>query len=636
MSWSRFHPSPVALLCLLALAPICPLHAQEQSAPVLLEPIVVSATLKEQAVSETPSSVQVIGQEQIQQMGAESVAQALEEAIGMSLSSESGRVVQPSIRGTGALHTLVLIDGRRPAPGFRGMTDINHIPTVMIERIEIIRGPSSALYGSDAIGGVINIITKSPPREGTEACLDAKTGSNARGGGGAFLPQGYLGSSLGPARFILGGEYMKKNGWEYDNVAPDDGDHLERAYVSGQAAVDLGKQHSVSFGGYHGNFERTGERELQSKLTERETTERSREVFLRYDAALAEKRKLMLQAYQTHYSIGANLTPNIPDPYTANDEEYTRTQYEGRFSTELNKNILATVGAEYREDQRGDDTLTPKHANHNLASFGQLDMTFLERLNLVAGARWDEHSEFGSEVSPRLSMKWAFNDYLALKGGFGTGFRAPSSYELYVTSYRRQGKDIYQANTDLEAETSQTYEVGLQAKLPVSKGLELEANYFNTEIDNLIDSVLKSRTKSGYVYKYENISEAKINGVELIGSQRLPHGWRLGASVTLLDPKNEETGQQLASQARTKCNANVQWHIASLGLKLRTSYTWYNGVEDGAGGSLDDASSLDLWAGKDVGKGMQLYAGVKNLLDDESSTYSVSPQFYYLGLRWTY
>ncbi|KMY66247.1 hypothetical protein AAU61_17340 [Desulfocarbo indianensis] len=610
-------------------------QAREAEKSEVMEPIVVSATLMEQKLSETPSTVQVISKEQIQQMGADSVAQALQEAVGMTLSTESGRVVRPSIRGTGPFHTLVLVDGRRLALGFRGMSDINQIPPVMIERIEIIRGPTSALFGSDAVGGVINIITKKPPRKKTVAGLDLKAGTNTRSGGDAFAPQAYVGSDLGPFRFILGGEHVSRNGWDYDNEPPDDGDDLKQQYVSGQAAIDLGERHALSFGGSYNDFKRTGARDLQNKVTEREATDETSDVFLRYDGAFTDKYNLMLQAYHTRYSLDIGLTPEISDPFSSNEEEYTRTQYEGRFSAKINQNITATAGAEYREDKRGADSLSPEYENHNTAGFGQLDMLFLERLNLVAGVRWDDHSEFGSEWSPRVALSWIFNDYLRLKGGYGHGFRAPIPYELYVTSYRRQGKDVYLANPDLKAETSRTYEAGLQASLPAGKGLNLELTYFHIDIDDMIESVLQSRTAKGATYKYENISEAETSGVEFLAQLRLPYGWNLGASLTYLDSENAETGERLAYQPEIKGNVNAQWHIDKLGLWLRASYTWWSGMEDGAGGSLDDSSSLDAWIGKDLPAGVQLYAGMKNVLDQDD-TYNVSPPFVYLGVKWDY
>jgi outer membrane receptor for ferrienterochelin and colicins len=235
--------------------------------------------------------------------------------VGLVLETESGRAVRPSIRGTGPLHTLVLIDGRRLAPGYRGMTDINQIPSTMIERVEVVRGPSAALFGSDAVGGVVNIITRKPPQKKTVAGADLKAGTNTREGGDTFLPQAYVGSDFEPFRFIAGGSYRSRGGWDYDGEAPDDGDDLKQQYASGQAAIDLGPKHTVSFGGFYSKFERDGQRDIQNVLTDRNATDESNEVFLRYDGGLAERFKLMLQAYRSEYKIDVDLTPRTSDPY---------------------------------------------------------------------------------------------------------------------------------------------------------------------------------------------------------------------------------------------------------------------------------------------------------------------------------
>ncbi|KMY66221.1 hypothetical protein AAU61_17170 [Desulfocarbo indianensis] len=633
-----FKTPIVALVLSLALPTgICAaLQTKEEIEPAIIQPTVVTATLEERDITQVPSSVQVIDRAQIEEMGADSVTQALQEAVGLIVGTESGRVQQPSIRGTGSLRTLVLIDGRRLAPGYRGVSDINQIPTTMIERIEVVRGPTSALYGSDAVGGVVNIITIKPPKDKTLANADIRVGTNLKSGGNLVLPQFYAGSHAGPFRFVLGGSYRSRDGWDYDNLAPDDGDDLKQQYVSGQGTIDINPTNSISFGGYYNNFEREGQRDIQNALTQRDAQDDSGEVFLRYDGAFADRFKVMLQAYHGEYKTDIDLDPETTDPYFQTDEKYKITQYEGRFSAKLGDFATATLGAEYRDDVRGSDNLTPEFDTSNKAGFGQLDMLFFERLNLVAGLRVDDHSEFGSEWSPRLAASFAINQYLRLKGAYGHGFRAPLPYELYVTSYKRRGKDVYLANSQLKPETSESYEIGLQSNLDVAKGLDLELTYFYITIDEMIEAVLQKSTQKGATYKYENIAEAKSQGLEFTGNLRLPHGWRLGAGASLLDTENQETSDQLANQPNFKGNLNAEWFIQRFGLRMRASYTMYSGIEDGSGNSLDDYSLLDFWVGKDLTRNLQLYAGMKNILDDNPDDSYTQPAFVYCGLKGTY
>jgi outer membrane receptor for ferrienterochelin and colicins len=472
------------------------------------------------------------------------------------------------------------------------------------------------------------------------AGADVKAGTNTDDGGELLLPQAYGGAGLGKFRFILGGNYKSRNGWDYDGEAPDDGDDLSQQCVNGQAAIDISKDHSISFGGYYNNFERTGMRDLQNTYTERDATDESSEVFVRYDGTFAEHFNLMLQAYHAEYSSDVDLTPATTDKYYLLWEEYKRTQYEGRFTAKFNDMVSATLGGEYREDTRAEDDISPEYNTENAAGFGQLDMLFFERLNIVAGLRLDDHSEFGSEWSPRVALSFMVNEYLRLKGGYGHGFRAPIPYELYVTSYKKRGKDTYLPNSELEPETAQSFEVGLQSSLPVAKGLDMELTYFYNDIDNMIEAALQSTSGSGKsaksTYKYENITAAETSGLEFLGSLKLPCGWKLGAGLTYLSTENKETGEQLASQPEFKGNLNAQWHIASLGLRARLSYTFYSGVEDGSGNSLDDYSILDAYLAKDIYDGLQVYAGMKNMLDEETGDYNIQPAFVYLGVKWDY
>ena len=472
------------------------------------------------------------------------------------------------------------------------------------------------------------------------AGADLKAGTNTHSGGDFVQPQAYGGTDIGPFRFILGGLYKNRNGWDHDNEAPDDGDNLKQQYASGQAAVDLGENHTISFGGYYSKFEREGKRDIQNVLTDRDATDDNADVFARYDGKFAQNYSVMLQAYHSEYKTDADLDPETTDPFFVTDEKYKRTQYEGRFNAKINSFASVTLGGDYRDDNRGADDISPEYDTHNTAGFGQIDMVFFERLNIVAGARYDDHSEFGSEWSPRVTGSYLITDFLRLKASYGHGFRAPTSYELFVTSYKRRGKDTYLGNPDLNPEKSRSFEVGLQSNLDIAQGLDMELTYFYNDIDDMIEAVLISSKGSGKslksTYRYENLSEAQTSGVEFLGNLRLPCGWKLGAGLTYLKTENKDTGEQLADQPEFKGNVNLQWHLAKLGLKTRVAYTWYTGIEDGMGNALDNHSTLDAWIGKDLFKDFQVYAGMKNILDEDTEDYEVQPAFVYAGIRWDY
>jgi outer membrane receptor for ferrienterochelin and colicins len=348
----------------------------------------------------------------------------------------------------------------------------------------------------------------------------------------------------------------------------------------------------------------------------------------------------MLQAYHSEYQTDVDLSPMVKDPFLLTKEDYKRTQYEGRFKTKFNDMFNLTLGAESRQDTRGSDNLNPEYDTDNQAGFGQLDMLFFDRLNLVAGVRIDDHSEFGSEWSPKLAASLSINPNLRLKASYGHGFRAPSSYELYVTAYKRRGKEIYLPNKNLEPETTDSYEIGLQSNLDLAKGLDVELTWFRNDIEDLIEAMPLASPKQGKSkvkrYQYANISQAVTSGLELLGSLHLPFNFSFGAGMTYLNTENKDTGEQLPYQPRFKGNLNAGWGHADWGLRARVSYNWHSGREDGLGNDLEDYSTVSAWVGKDLCESLMLYAGMKNIFDTELEEYELEPAFVYLGVRWEY
>lgn len=222
---------------------------QETAARQLnLEPVVITATMTEKNLDDLPGSVEVVTAQEIREMNASTVAQALENSVGLIVESSSGRMKTPCIRGTRNKQTLILVDGRRLPVGFGDLVDINQIPVSMVERIEIVRGPSSSLYGSDAIGGGVNIIMKKPVKK-PEASALAHTGVNEDGEGASFLGGAAVNGYHKNISYIIAGDYRGTNKWnrtEGDGV--DDGDHIRMQTNAARISIDLLEGHQLSAG----------------------------------------------------------------------------------------------------------------------------------------------------------------------------------------------------------------------------------------------------------------------------------------------------------------------------------------------------------------------------------------------------
>ncbi|NTW47194.1 MAG: TonB-dependent receptor, partial [Chlorobaculum sp.] len=210
--------------------------AAEAPATWQSDEIVVTATRTPNPVSKLPMAVEVITRQQIEESGSMNLADALAEAEDVNaLEPVNGRLGVAKLRGLDSSLTLVLIDGYRLQSGFQGYSDLREIPAGMIERIEIVRGSGSALYGSDAVGGVINVITRKPTKE-LHGGLSVSGGESRTGEAGTVESDGWLSGSTGKLGFAVAGTYYNRN--RYDRDTSDlmtDGD--DRRIASGSVAL---------------------------------------------------------------------------------------------------------------------------------------------------------------------------------------------------------------------------------------------------------------------------------------------------------------------------------------------------------------------------------------------------------------
>ena len=607
----------------------------EQSA-VKLETTVVTATLTEKKIEEAPGSIEVITAQEIEEMGAQTVAEALEVATGLIVTGETGRIKAPSIRGTGNKHTLVLIDGRRFSMGYKDFLDINQISVDMIKRIEVVRGPTSALYGSDAIGGVVNIITKKPPRD-LDVGATYQYGISKYNEGEEHVGRAYVGDSFGRFGFLLAGGCRNKDGWDRDEVLPDDGDHEELGSVDGRFSFNINDNHSLLAGFECSDMDREGMRFFENLDRERTAEDRRHGYFLQYDARLSPLNNLMLKAYHSEHENEIEFSPTA---VVTGEENAKRklNQVEGRFTGAfLDKHILI-VGSEFREESRKDETGRDDDLD-NLGFYLQDEYQVFDPLYLVLGVRFDEHSEFGSEWTPRASMIYSFFNNLRLKASYCCGFRAPSISELFVTSYRKRGKWIYEPNPDLDPEESESYEVGIEGEYKKFWG---RITGFRNEIEDLIEAVYYKSTGTGKkkkdYYRYQNIAEATMEGVELESGLNLPLNFSISGNLTYLETEDKETGKDLEGQPDYKGYLKLGYHHSEFGLRanIRMDYIGERYYDNGP----EDAYTLyHCYLSKELFRRFTLFAGVDNIFNkrvEMDNVVDIEPTFYYAGITISY
>ncbi|WP_320056201.1 TonB-dependent receptor [Desulfuromonas thiophila] len=614
-------------LTLLALLGSLVTPALAEPLPLQAEPLVVTATRTESALAEAPGSIEVIDAASLRQMNARTLADALEYATGLVIATETGRTLAPSIRGTSAKHCLVLVDGRRLVVGYGDLVDINQIPLTLVERIEVVRGPASALYGSDALGGVVNIITRQPG-SGPAVQLEGQTGINKDGEGEAWLGSAAGSARLGALGLLAGVEGRGKQPWNrIDDDGMDDGDDLDLTSGGGRFHYELAAGQSLRGGYDYSNRSMAGDRPIENLQRLRDTDAERQGGYLQYDARLAGGDQLSLLLNRSEYREDLSLSPAAH----STEEGFKKNvlnQVEARYSGLFFKRHLLSSGFEWREDRR-EGTKVDSRQVENLSLYLQDEFRLFEALQLVVGLRYDDHETFGGQWSPRLSLIYHLSERWRLKASYGEGFRAPSLTELYVTSWRQKGKQIYQPNADLDAESSRSAELGVEGQLGVLRtGLTL----FYTEVDDLIEALYQESRGSGKnakdYYRFANIGEARLQGIEWDGRLALPLGLSLAGQATWLDAENRDSGEDLDGQPEFKGHLKLAWDHAGLGLHGNVRLQYF-GQTPYASGDEGDDTLTHLYLSKTLGEHLEGFGGIDNLFDQDA----VEPTFFYVGLR---
>ena len=258
---------------------------------------------------------------------------------------------------------------------------------------------------------------------------------------------------------------------------------------------------------------------------------------------------------------------------------------------------------------------------------------------VVLGLRFDDYSEFGSEWTPRVSLIYGILEDLRLKASYGKGFSAPSISQLFVTSYRKRGKWVYEPNPDLDPETSNSYEAAIEGEYKKFWG---RISLFRNEVKDLIEPVYYRSTGSGRnkidYYRYQNIDEATMEGVELEGGVDLPWSFSFSGNMSSLNTENKNTGKDLEGQPDYKGYLKLGYDYPGFGLRANIRMN-YIGKCYYADGTEDDYTLFDCYVSKDLFKHIKLFAGINNIFntrEEKDGIVNVEPTFYYAGLTISY
>ena len=615
---------PVALAALLLLAG-AQARAQSATAPELLAQasatalpaVTVTATLAEQDARTAPASVTVIGREELEARNATDLLDAVRGAPGLTLSPRQvGGRKTLALRGLEGKHTLTLIDGRRisASDDVVGHSDYQYgwLPMSAVERIEIIRGPMSALYGSEALGGVVNMITRQPKDRwiGSVGISGSNPTSSSEGeptGKASVFAAGPVGDRL---TLRVNGEVSHAAAVadrKDPRISEIEGHHSQAGGLS--ASFALTPQQTLEAGWTGNNERRFYDTTSTTKGAYRSSYDIDRtQAHVGWEGRFDNWRG-RVRAYRSEIDIVNSATNGVAPTRPQN---MTDDVIDGHASFKLAAHQL-TVGGEWRDEtlvnaglKNGSDSATHK------ALFVQDEIALTHTLMLTAGLRADNHQLFGSELSPRAYLVWEASPQLVVKGGYGHAFKAPTLKQISPNYVGAEGPHSFLGNGNIKPESSNSFEVG--ADWQASKTLSLRATAFHTEVKDLITYRLLQQIGPRRIYQYDNVDSARIQGMEAGFTLALTKQLTWGTDATFLRTRDKATGKRLNDRPTTSVASHLAWRQAGWDARVGLQFT---GSQESYGVDLPSYTLFDVSVGHalkvNATQSVNLRVGLENL-----------------------
>ena len=665
---------------------------QNSFANTALEDVTVTtATKTEKNIDGVSASVIVITQKDIERISASTLKDVFEKI--PSINAQFGRFPHPSsaskasvsIRGAGANGTLILIDGKRLSGETEGPYELNRIPASMIERIEIVKGSMSTLYGSDAIGGVINIITKKVDKN--SSTLDVKYGQNGHGeakeknvnfttsGTKEDIKYKLFGSIIDTSSYSKNKSYTQvatnpttgavlaanpQNGINGTNKVTfgDDsnvkniGTRIEKDLNdSVTLGVDLNYLDENREGTYIGSAQYAGGGLIKNTPVNSEDNNRRFDVSSDLKYQINDDLSGQTKVYRSYYKKRNETTPitfegPVSTKFSAN---VTIDTIESNLTYSLNDSNIITTGVEFREETRDSSAINPVASSSDFITkkvkyeslFVQDEIALTDSLNATMGARYDKISNADNKATIQAGLVQKLTENTNLRANYAQGYRAPDIAELYVVSPsykdgKRFGSDvIYGPKTtayDLKPEQSQTFEIALSNRL---EKLFSEIVLFNTKIDDKIELVSYGAGNAKY-YTSENLDKVDIKGVELNLDYTLNDNADLNFNLTYLNTEDKSTNKELIFTPDLSASLGFNYKILSnvaTNLSLRYLGEQYSDTQNSA--TTDDYTLVDVGVNYDVNKTLTLYTGIDNIFDKkiEEELGTNVGAYYFAGAR---
>ncbi len=567
----------------------------------------VTANRFQEPSSSILAPITVVEREQIDRWQSNSVIDVLRRMPGIDVGQYGGIGQQSSIfvRGTNSNHVLILVDGvRLNQANVSGSSDISQIPLSLVQRIEYIRGPRSSVYGSDAIGGVINILTERKTEGGT---LNATIGSH-----GYQEYDGSIKQKVGDRTTLTAaGSYLYTKGYDVEANGNTGGHPQPDRDGFMNKSLWLGVNHDVNddvslYARAYGFDNRTAYDDYYDSYNK--TLTDTRALFSRtYDSGV--------KFHRDNYSSSLNASYNYTKDYDY-DPRYGRygkgsrfthsEQYNVQWGNHLllgNGSIGGGVDWQRQSVKEGSNGFPNKEHFDNTGLY----LTGQQKLgNVIAEAsvRSDHHSEYNWHTTWQSNLAWEFVEGYSVIGGYGTAFKAPTLMQLYSE---------WGSNPDLQPEKSKQWEGGFE-------GITGPLTWRLTAYRNRINNLIQSDPNQGW--KNHNIGEVLIKGAEFTGELDT---WVFHHTFNYqyIDARNKETHQRLDRRARQQLKYQLDWQVEKLDMGVTYQYIGQRTDKDygtNENVSLGGVSIWDLTASYPITSHLSIRGRIANLFDKDYET----------------
>lgn len=663
MSFSLFSSAPRWLLG--GVASLSVAHAAGVADPAALQTVVVSATRSERAIEESTVPISVVSRSEIERTRARTLKQALENVPGLQLREVHGKSgFELSLQGLSGDQVLVLIDGLPITASTGSTVDLSQYLVGEVERVEVVKGASSAQYGSAAMGGVVNVITRRI-QPGLGATLEVDAGSHGRqndSGQRASANQKHarfgLSSGSEAWRLALSGDVLDDAGF---GLRPElwtrQGDASRRVQLTGRAEwlPRAGRRFWLEAGRYSEDDVQRYEYFVPSKYVPQRKSEdiARRRVVLGSQWRLDGGARLQAKAVREHYD---SETRELSNGYQiARRDSAQQTQH---LSTQLELPAWGRqvwmLGADWHRETLRQTTngnselqLSGRAQRDSRELFVQNDIFLNDDWELLLGVRGQHDSDFGGHAVPKVSLRGTLlerGDWRGvLRASAGAGYRVPNLKERHYLFDHSSLGYIVIGNPNLQPESSTSLQLG--GTLSLGRRWSLDANLFHNRVKDLIQTDLGNATSVQGVtaYTYANVARARTAGLEAQLQWQATPALALQAGYTRTHTRDLQSGGELTRRPRDMARLGADWKLQQDTTFTARARYQSDELADSASGQRSPAwSVLDLGLGHTLGGGWTVFAGINNAFNRQRDFASASDfgpiagRFVYVGAKWAF